>query len=99
MPKAMTDALLARGDALFAVGDVSAARLCYERAAAGGSARAAAAVGKTYDPAFLATINVKGMEPDLGSAAAWYRQAAALGDHEAPALLRNLAAASDGRRG
>ncbi len=92
MPEAMMNALLSRGDALFAVGDVSAARLFYERAAEGGSARAAAAAGKTYDPAFLATIKARGMEPDPKAAADWYRTAAGRGDAEAPQLLRRLGA-------
>ncbi len=92
MPKAMADMLLSRGDALFAVGDVSGARLFYERAAGGGSARAATSLGKTYDPAFLATINARGMQPDPKAAAAWYRTATALGDAEAPQLLQRLGA-------
>ncbi len=95
MPREMVNALLARGDSLFVVGDVSGARLFYERAADGGSARAATAAGKTYDPKFLASINAKGMQPDARSAAAWYRKAAALGNAEAPVLLRQLGAASD----
>jgi TPR repeat protein len=92
MPQAVVKALLARGDALFAVGDVSGARLLYERAASGGSARAAATVGKTYDPAFLASIKARGMQPDPKAAAAWYRTAVVLGDTEALQLLRRLGA-------
>ncbi|MBV8616148.1 MAG: hypothetical protein JOY66_20590, partial [Acetobacteraceae bacterium] len=92
MSQALIDTLLARGDALFAVGDVSGARRFYERAAGGGSARAAATVGKTYDPAFLAAIKVRGMRPDPSAAAAWYRTAAALGDPDAPRLLERLGA-------
>ncbi|MDQ2802492.1 MAG: hypothetical protein M3Y41_07340, partial [Pseudomonadota bacterium] len=68
----MIKILLARGDAVLALGDVSAARLCYERAAGGGSARAALSAGKTYDPAFLAAINVQGMQPNPEAAATWY---------------------------
>ncbi|MBV9116702.1 MAG: hypothetical protein JOY63_04980 [Acetobacteraceae bacterium] len=92
MSQALIKTLLARGDALFAVGDVSGARRFYERAADGGSAHAAATVGKTYDPAFLAAIKVRGMQPDPNAAAAWYRTAAALGDPEAPRLLERLGA-------
>jgi TPR repeat protein len=90
MPQAVVDALLARGDALFAMGDVSGARRFYERAASGGNAHAAATVGKTYDPAFLAAIKARGMQPDPSAAAAWYRTATALGDPEAPRLLQRL---------
>ncbi|HJS85715.1 MAG TPA: hypothetical protein VJ779_09655, partial [Acetobacteraceae bacterium] len=90
MSQPMVDMLLARGDALFAEGDVSGARRFYERAAGGGSARAATTLGKTYDPAFLASIKVRGMQPDPNAAAAWYRTAAGLGDTEAPRLLQRL---------
>jgi TPR repeat protein len=92
MPQALINTLMARGDALFAMGDVSGARRFYERAAGGGSARAAATVGKTYDPAFLAAIKARGMQPDPSAAAAWYRTATALGDPEAPRLLERLGA-------
>ncbi len=72
--------LLTRGDAMLALGDISAARLLYERAASLGSARAATSLGKTYDPDFLATIRASGIIPNRDTAAAWYRKAAALGD-------------------
>ncbi|MFD1108663.1 hypothetical protein [Pseudoroseomonas ludipueritiae] len=85
-------ALLRRGDAMLALGDLSAARLLYERAAAGGSGGAALALGKTYDPAFLSGLNARGIRPDRATAVNWYRKAAALGDGEAPALLRRLGA-------
>ena len=42
--------LLARGDWLFATGDVASARLLYERAADAGEARAAVRLGETFDP-------------------------------------------------
>ena len=57
-------ALVARGDAMLELGDVSAARLLYERAAALGNAKAATAAGKTYDPAFL--ISICGLRPGPG---------------------------------
>ena len=62
--------LLSRGDAMVALGDVVAARLLYQRAAALGSARAATAVGKTYDPRFLASIHASGIAADRTVAAA-----------------------------
>ncbi len=92
MPEPVIQALLAKGNSLFALGDVSGARLCFERAAAAGSPRGAAALGKTYDPAYLIAINVTGMQPDPDAAANWYRTAAARGDLEAPDLLRQLGA-------
>ena len=51
---------------MLALGDISAARLLYARAAARGSAKAATTLGKTYDPAFLASIQVSGLAPNRG---------------------------------
>jgi type II secretory pathway predicted ATPase ExeA len=82
--------LLKRGDEMLARGDVSAARLLYEYAAAAGDARAATAAGKTYDPAFLREITALGVPPQPDRAAAWYRRAAAAGDAEARARLTKL---------
>ena len=83
--------LLSRGNAMLALGDISAARLLYERAAALGSARAATALGNTYDAAFLASIQAKGIVADQAAAIVWYRKAAALGDTEAVRQLKRLA--------
>ena len=47
---------------MLAPGDISGAHLLYERAASLGSARATTALGKTYDLAFLASIQVSGLE-------------------------------------
>jgi type II secretory pathway predicted ATPase ExeA len=85
--------LLSRGDTMLALGDMSAARLLYQRAAAAGSARAATAIGKTYDPAFLASIHASGVAPDRDLAAVWYRKGAALGDREGADRLAGLTAA------
>jgi TPR repeat protein len=85
-------ALVARGDAMLELGDVSAARLLYERAAALGNAKAATAAGKTYDPAFLTSIRASGLVPDRATAAAWYQKGVALGDREAADRLAKLSA-------
>ena len=77
---------------MLALGDISAARLLYERAAALGSAKAATTVGKTYDPAFLASIQVSGLTPNPAAAASWYRKGADLGDAEAADRLTRLTA-------
>ena len=83
-------ALLARGDALIAIGNVAAARLVYQRAAAHASARAATAMGKTYDPRFLQAIGAIGVVADPDAAAAWYRRGSTLGDEDATPLLGGL---------
>jgi TPR repeat protein len=85
-------ALVRRGDAMLAVGDVSAARLLYERAASAGSGPAATAMGRTYDPTVLAALGVRGLRPDPATALTWYRRATALGDAEAEPLARRLGA-------
>jgi TPR repeat protein len=69
------------------IGNVTAARLLYERAAAAGSGRAALAAGRTYDPAVLGALNARGLRPDPDAAAAWYRQALALSEADADPLL------------
>ena len=75
---------------MLALGDISAARLLYQRAAGLGSARAATAVGKTYDPVFLASIQAHGIAADRTAAATWYRKSAALGDPEGTDRLARL---------
>ena len=85
----------ARGDEMLTRKDISAARKFYEFAANAGSARAAAALAKTFDAAFIAQLGVVGLKPDPLLAAAWYRRAAALGDPHAEAqLLTHNAGAS-----
>ena len=85
--------LLSRGNAMLALGDISAARLLYERATALGSAGAATRLGNTYDADFLASIRAKGIVADQAAAIAWYRKAAALGDTEAVHQLKRFAPA------
>jgi hypothetical protein len=82
--------LLQRGDTALAEGDIIAARMLYERAAALGSAAAATSAGKTYDGEFLSQAGVRGIQADQSSAMAWFRKAAALGDPEARARLAHI---------
>jgi hypothetical protein len=89
-PDAMIAMILKRGDDMLAAGDISAARLLYERAADSGNARAATGVGKTYDPNFLRDIGARGLTPDANRAAEWYRRAAEAGDAEAAQRLERL---------
>ena len=80
-------ALLARGDWLFATGDVASARLLYERAAGVGEARAAVKLGETFDPAFLNRLNLRGERADPAMAVFWYRRARDLGASDAGSRL------------
>jgi len=92
MPPETIAALIKRGDELLRIGDIAAARLAYERAATGGSEQAMTALGMTYDPSFLNSINARGIRPDPATAAEWYRKAAALGDTAAAARISQLPA-------
>jgi TPR repeat protein len=82
--------LLQRGDALLQLGDVSAARLLYTRAAELGSGTAAMELAKTYDPTFLTDHNLRGVKPDLAEATRWYQRAADMGLTQAKERLRNM---------
>jgi type II secretory pathway predicted ATPase ExeA len=92
MSPEMVAALLRRGNVLLQQGDISAARLVYERAAASGSGAGATGAGKTYDPVVLARMDARGLRGDAALAADWYRRAIALGDSEAGELLKALTA-------
>jgi hypothetical protein len=70
--------------------DISSARLLFEHLANLGSAKAALALGQTYDPAFFRTVAVRGMRPDAAMAKQWYRRAADLGNTEAASRLSTL---------
>ncbi len=87
---AETAALLARGDSLFGVGDVSSARLFYERAADAGDGQAALRLGETYDPTFLERAKLRAVQGDAGAAIFWYRRASELGIAEAEILLKGI---------
>jgi TPR repeat protein len=86
------DVYAKRGDDMLAIKDISAARRFYEYAADAGSARAAAALARTMDPAFITQLGAVGLKPDPTLAAAWYRKAASLGDRDAEARLHTLSA-------
>jgi hypothetical protein len=92
MAPEMVEMLLRRGSELMRLGDVSAARRFFERAAAGGSGEAALATGATYDPRELQRIGARGIPPDRNAALTWYRRAAALGVAEAQDRIRALEA-------
>ncbi len=84
--------LVSRGDQLLATGDIAAARLFYERAAEQGSAPAATAAGKTYDPLFLEEVHARGIRGDAVRAAQWYRKGSAAGDKQADIRMERLMA-------
>ena len=64
---------------MLALGDISGARRLLERAEATGNVDAAIRLAETYDPAFLPSLNTRGLQPDPAIALGWYRRAAARG--------------------
>ena len=90
-------ALMARGDWLFATGDVDSARLLYERAAEAGEARAAVRLGETFDPIFLDQAHLRQGRAELGVAVFWYRRARDLGANGVASRLKSLEAKSAGK--
>ena len=83
---------IARGDALISTGDITSARLFYERAANAGDGLAALRMGESYDPAFLAGTRVPGNRGDAATAAQWYLRALELGTLEAEVLFKAVTA-------
>jgi hypothetical protein len=78
-------ALVARGDAFLAAGDIASARLFFERAADSGDGRAAMRMAVTYDAAFLDRAGLRGLGSDPERVAFWFRRARELGDGKAEA--------------
>jgi len=86
--------LFRRSDELITQGDIAGGRLLLARAAEAGDARAALALGGTYDPAVLGRLGVLGVPPDAEKARAWYEKAAQFGSGEATRRLEQLAQAA-----
>jgi len=89
VPAPILALLLRRGDEQAGLGDVSAARRLYERAAEAGSAIAALRLAQTYDPTFLPVVGA-GVLADPSAARDLYAQAVALGSKDAAARLQTL---------
>jgi hypothetical protein len=82
--------LVKRSRELISVGDVAAARASLARAAEARDARAALALGATYDPILLSTLRPYGLDADVSLARGWYEKASELGSQEAQRLLAAL---------
>lgn len=87
--------LLASGEAALRTGDITTARLYFERATEAENPQAALRLGNTYDPAFLAMAGLKGVHSDAAVAERWYRYAQALGSAEATTALASLVGNDD----
>jgi TPR repeat protein len=89
---AETALMMKSGADLMAHGDISGARLMYQRLAEEGEALAAFALAETYDPLVLRKSNVTGgITPDVALAQSWYEKAKALGSPTAAERLERLA--------
>jgi TPR repeat protein len=79
-----------RAEQFLANADIAGARLLYETLAMKGSARAAFAMGQTYDGRFLRNIQLQGLRPDPAEARKWYGLAIELGSTDAESWLAAL---------
>jgi hypothetical protein len=84
--------LVTRGDTSLLSGDITSARLYYERAALAQNATGALRLAESYDPNFLTKARLVWARSDVSLAVQWYRRARALGAREAEAPLRALSA-------
>jgi hypothetical protein len=82
--------LMKQGEQFIAAGDVVTARIAFQRAAEAGNAKAAVALGATYDPTALAKLGVVGISADVEKARSWYQRAEKLGSPEAKQRLEVL---------
>src|SRR6266446_477581 len=78
LPAVDVAGLLARGDGYLGKGDVTSARLFYERAADAGSGQGAMRLGATFDPNFLGRAGLVGTRGDQARADMWYHRARGL---------------------
>jgi hypothetical protein len=90
--RAQLDFLVKRGVGLITEGDIAAARVLLQRAAEAHDARAAFALGATYDPIMLTMLQARGVTADARVALDWYKKASDFGSHEASQRLNVLAA-------
>jgi len=89
---AQIELLIKRGRELITEGDVTAARASLQRAAEARDARAALALGATYDPMMLARLRgIHAIAADVNVARGWYEKASELGSQDAKTLLADLA--------
>jgi len=91
----LEEMLLKKGYDFVEKGDISAARLTFETLAARGSSKGAFACAQTFDPAFLKSIAVAGLNADPAKARQWYARAADLGNEDAAKHLFALNSPDD----
>jgi len=89
--RALAERMLAQGARHLEQGNISAARMFFQRAAEAGLAAGALKMAATYDPAELARLEARGVNPDRNEARRWYERARELGAQEAEERLARLA--------
>jgi TPR repeat protein len=87
---AAAESWLIRGDELLRIGDVSGARLVFDRALRSGNALAAFKLAETYDRKRLSEWRVVGVKPDPAKARELYERAHASGIEKARERLANI---------
>jgi hypothetical protein len=85
--------LIGRSEKLLSEGQVEAARLLLLPAAEAHDARAALALGATYDPIMLAIFQAHAVAADVSMALDWYKKASEFGSRKAQQRLNLLTAA------
>ena len=78
------------------MGDITSARLFYERAAEAGSGRGALQLGATFDPVILGYVRARSGFADPVQALSLYRRARDLGIAEAEQRIKRIEAPSLG---
>jgi TPR repeat protein len=82
--------LVTRGDAFASSGDITSARLFYDRAVEEGDGRAALRMAMTFDPIVLSQIGIRATAGDSREALSWYQRARDLGQPIAKHLLDEI---------
>jgi hypothetical protein len=88
--RARAERMLAQGAKHLEQGNISAARMFFQRAAEAGSAAGALRMGGTYDPMELGRLESLGVNADRNEARKWYEMARELGAPEAMDRLGRL---------
>jgi hypothetical protein len=92
-PSEPVELLIGRSEKLVSEGNLEAARTLLQSAAQAHDARAALALGATYDPIMLAILKGGGVSSDVSLALDWYKKARDFGSLEAEQRLKSLTAA------
>jgi hypothetical protein len=88
--QSMVELLIGRSQQLISEGDTEAARILLQPAAEAHDARAALALGATYDPFMLTILHAHGVPADVPLALDWYKKASQFGSRTAQQRLNLL---------